>query len=271
MKLARRWMATLGLVAAVAVPTHGHTLRVLVTRPVPQPGMKNTVYLSYGHLLPVDEVIAADEVGPYQIHTPSGSIQPLQLAGKSLQANDVSFTEPGLYQVAVTRKPITYVSYTDAAGKTGSARVPKTEAKLPEGAKLTFSARSYNFSKAVVLNEVTSGTETPALGHPLEILVESKPGPKGYSADGKTQVRVVFRGKPLAGVKVGAASTTRNPDGLPEVSAETDSDGRASLDLVEPGTWVLDVLHVVEADPADRARFDNERFVATTSIPVTDK
>ena len=143
--------------------------------------------------------------------------------------------------------------------------------KLPEGAKLTFSARSFQFSKAIVLHELAAGAATPALGHPIEILVESKPGKGGYSADEPVRARVLFRGKPLAGVKVSAASTTRNPDGVPGVAGETDAEGRVALDLVDPGTWVLDVLHVVEAQPADRAGFDNERFVATTSIPVTDK
>ncbi|WP_435017935.1 DUF4198 domain-containing protein [Tundrisphaera sp. TA3] len=259
------------VVAATAITAQAHTLRVLVTRPVPQPGFRNTVYLSYGHLLPVDEVIPAEEVGPYQVHTPSGAVKPLATSGKSLHANDVVFDEPGMYQVAVTRMALTYVSYTEASGKAGFARQPKDKFTLPEGAKLTFSARSHQFSKAVVLNEIAEGQPTPALGHPLEIVVESKPGKRGYSADEPLKARLLFQGKPLAGVKVSAASTTRNPDGLPEVSAETDAEGRVSLELIEPGTWVLDALHVTESGPSDRAAFDNERYVATTSIPVTDK
>lgn len=271
MRLLPKFLLSLGLIGLVALPTQAHTLRVLVTRPVPQPGMRTTVYLSYGHLLPVDEVIPAEEVGPYQVHTPGGSTRALETAGKSLHANDVTFDEPGMYQVAVTRQPLTYVSYTEASGVTGFQRLPKNQAKLPDGAKLTSSARSYQFSKAVVLNELAEGAATPALGHPIEILVESKPTRRGYSADEPVRARVLFRGKPLAGVKVSAASTTRNPDGVPGVAGETDAEGRVALDLAEPGTWVLDVLHVVAADPADRAAFDNERFVATTSIPLTDK
>lgn len=271
MTLRRSAFLVLALAVAAVVPASAHTLRVLVTRPVPQEGFKTTAYLSYGHLLPVDELIPAEEVGAFQIRTPSGSVKPLEKPGKSMHANDVHFDEPGLHQIEVVRKPIIYVSYTEASGKLGFMRLPKTEAKLPAGAKLTTSARSHQFSKAVVLNNIPEGPPTPALGHALEILVEETPGKTGYSADRPVRARVLFKGKPLANAKLSAASTSRNPDGIPTISGETDSEGRVALDLVEPGTWVLDVLHIIESDPEDRAAFDNERYVATVSIPVSDK
>ncbi|WP_422928286.1 DUF4198 domain-containing protein [Singulisphaera sp. PoT] len=271
MKTLQRTLLAFALIVASSLPAWSHTLRVLVTRPVPHQGFKNTAYLSYGHLLPVDELIPAEEVGDYQIHTPSGSIKPLEKSGKSMHANEVVFEEPGLYQVAVVRKPLTYVSYTESSGKLGFMRLPKDKAKLPEGAKLNASAKSHQFSKAVVLNEIAEGQATPALGHALEIVIEEKPGKNGYSADAPIKARVLFQGKPLANTKLSAASTTRNPDGVPTVSAETDAEGRASLELIEPGTWVLDVLHVIPSSPEDRHAFDNERYVATVAIPVSDK
>jgi uncharacterized GH25 family protein len=271
MKVFRNVLSPMLLVVATAFVAQAHTLRVLVSRPVPVQGFKTTAYLSYGHLLPVDELIPANEVGPYQIHAPNGSIKPLATSGTSLHANEVSFYQAGLYQLAVTRLPITYVAYTDASGAALFARLPKDQFKLPEGAKLTTSARSYQFSKAVVLNDLTEGKATPALGHALEIVVEGKPSKDGYSADEPVRARVLFKGKPLAGVKVSAASISRNPDGIPEVAGETDSEGRVALDLAEPGTWILDVLHLIESSPDVRASYDNERFVATLAIPVADK
>lgn len=268
----KKALLLVGLSLVAALSAQAHTLRVLVTRPVTQPGFKNTAFLSYGHLLPVDEVIPADEVGAYQVHTPSGSVRPLEKTGRSVHANEVTFDEPGLYQVAVTRQPLTYVSYTDAAGKVGFARKSKNEFTLPDGAKLTASAKSYQFSKAVALHEVgAAGPATPTLGHPIEIVLDSRPGPLGYSADRPVQARVLFRGKPLAGAKVSAASTTRNPDGVASVAGETDADGKVALELIEPGTWVLDVLHLADSPAEARAGYDQERFVATLAIPVTDK
>ncbi|WZO99308.1 DUF4198 domain-containing protein [Isosphaeraceae bacterium EP7] len=271
MKMFRNVLLPMLLVVTPLLAAQAHTLRVLVTRPVSVKGFKSTVYLSYGHLLPVDELIPGNEVGAYLIHAPDGSTKPLETSGTSLHANEVSFDQPGLYQLAVTRLPITYVAYTDASGAARFARLPKDQFKLPEGAKLTASARSYQFSKAVVLNDLTESKATPALGHALEIVVEGKPTKDGYSADESVRARVLFKGKPLAGVKLSAASTSRNPDGIPEVAGETDSEGRVALDLPEPGTWVLDVLHLIESSPDVRASYDNERFVATMAIPVADK
>ena len=271
MKSWKLFLLFLALIAATAISAQAHTLRVLVTRPVTQPGFKSTAFLSYGHLLPVDEVIPANEVGPYQIHTPSGSVKPLELTGTSFHTQEITCDEPGMYQLEVIRKPIIYVSWTEASGKQSFARLPKNQAKLPDGAKLTASARSAQFSKAVMLHEISEGQATPALGHTLEILVESKPGKLGYSADEPIRARVLFRGKPLAGVKLSAASASRNPDGIPAVAGETDAEGRVALELVEPGTWVLDVLHLIDSLPADRDAFDNERFAATLAIPVSDK
>lgn len=264
----KRLIPSLGLLLATALPAQAHSLRVIVTRPVQEPGHKGTVYLCWGHLLPVDELVAAEDLGQFELLTPSGSTRPLEVSGRSLQANEATFDEPGLYQAVATRKPSVFTSYADAAGKVSFARLPKSEVKVPEGGKINLSARGQQFSKAVVIcGDPVDGAMTP-IGHALEIVVEGRAGKKGYSADEPLKARVLFRGKPLAGVKVFAASTTLNPDGAAGTSAETDAEGRVELDLAEPGTWVLEVSHKLDAAPEDRASFDTESYLATLAIPI---
>ncbi|WP_406693960.1 DUF4198 domain-containing protein [Singulisphaera sp. Ch08] len=266
----RPLLLSLGLVLATALATQAHTLRVLVNRPVVEQGKKGTVYLSYGHLLPVDELIDAEALALLQLHTPTGSVKPLAMTGKSLHANEVIFDEPGLYQAATARKPLIYCTYTDASGKPAFARVPKSEFKLPEGGKFVLGAKGHQYSKALILCGETSSQAPAPLGHTLEIVVESQPGKQGYSADAPVKARVLFQGKPLAGVKVDAASTTLSPDGLPETAAETDSEGRVTLELPEPGTWILNVTYKRDSAPADRQAFDIESYVATFAIPIAE-
>jgi uncharacterized GH25 family protein len=268
MSFPKRSLWSLGLVLATALSAQAHSLRVIVTRPVQEPGRKGTVYLCWGHLLPVDELVAAEDLGLFQLHTPSGSTRPLESSGRSLQANEVTFDEPGLYQVAATRKTSVYTSYADATGKIAFARLPKSEVKVPEGGKINSSAKGQQFAKAVVISGDSANRAMAPLGHALEIVVEGSPGPKGYSPDEPMRVRLLFHGKPLAGVKVSAANTRLNPDGGPEVSAETDAEGRVALDLAEPGTWVLEASHKVDASPEDRRSFDFDSYLATLSIPV---
>lgn len=267
----KRPLLTLGLVLVTALAAQAHTLRVLVNRAVVEPGKKVTIYLNYGHLLPVDELIDAEAVSSLQLHTPNGSVKPLPTSGKSLHANEVIFDAPGLYQPATVRKPLVYCTYTDATGKPAFARVPKNEFKLPEGGKFVLATKGHQYSKALILCGEASAQSPAPLGHRLEIVVESLIGKLGYSADAPVKARVLFDGKPLSGIKVDAASTTLSPDGLPETAAETDADGRVSLELPEPGTWVLNVTHKFDSAPGDRKAFDVESHVATFAIPVAEE
>ncbi|AGA31041.1 DUF4198 domain-containing protein [Singulisphaera acidiphila] len=267
----RPLLLSLGLILTTTLAAQAHTLRVLVNRPVVEQGAKGTVYLSYGHLLPVDELIDAEALALLQLHTPTGSVKPLRTSGKSLHANEVIFDEPGLYQAATARKPLVYSTYTDASGKQAFARVPKSELKLPEGGKLLLGTKGHQYSKALILSGEALGPSPAPLGHKLEIVVESQLGKQGYSADQPIKARVLFQGKPLAGVKVDAASTTLSPDGLPETAAETDSDGRVTLELPEPGIWVLNVTYKFDSAPGDRQAFDIESYVATFAIPIAEE
>lgn len=260
-----------GLVLAVPLATQAHTLRVLLNRLVIEPGKKGTIYIGYGHLLPIDEVIGAEELDQFQLHTNTGSVKPLTKAGRSLHANEVVFEAPGLYQAELARKPLIYCSYTDSTGKPGFIRQPKNVAKIPAGATLKLSARGHQFSKALVLCGEGSGQVAAPLGHLLEIVVESQLGKEGFSADSPLKVRVLFEGKPLPGVKVSAASVTLSPDGLPESASETDAQGRTTLELPEPGIWVLDVRHQIDSAPADRQAFDVESYVASVAVPVAEE
>ena len=270
MRSIQRPLLSFGLVLAIALTTQAHTLRVLGNRAVVETGKKGTIYLSYGHLLPVDELIEADALAQHQLHTPSGSIKPLTHSGKSLHANEVVFEEPGLYQAVVTRKPLVYCTFTDASGKQAFARLPKHELKLPEGGKLILGTKGHQYSKALLLSGDAPAKSPEPLGHELEIVVESKLGTQGFSVDEPVKARVLFQGKPLAGVKVDAASTTLSPDGLPETAAETDSEGRVTLELSEPGVWVLSVTHKVDSAAGDRKAFDVNSYVASFAIPTAE-
>ncbi|RUL82810.1 DUF4198 domain-containing protein [Tautonia sociabilis] len=265
---AKRLLAA-ALLLSIAGAAQAHSTRVIATRPVVEPGRKTTVFIGWGHLLPVDELVAAEDMAAYRLHPPSGSATALTLSGRSLQANEPTLEEPGVYQVEATRKPSIFTAYTKADGSRSFEPLPKDEVDLPEGAKLDLSARSVQCAKALIL----CGPDAPAgpiapLGHPLEIVLESTPGPKGFSPDEPVRARVLFHGDPVAGIKVFAASTSLNPSGAAETSVETDSEGRVSLDLYEPGTWVLEAYHNVDAPEEFRTSFDSDSFLATFSIPV---
>ncbi|WP_169977363.1 DUF4198 domain-containing protein [Tautonia rosea] len=266
---ARRSLLTLSLFLLISGSAQAHSIAVIANNPATTPGGKVTVFLAWGHRLPVDELVSGNDLEQYQLHSPSGTVVPLKRDDRSFQANEIVLDETGLHQVTVVRAPSVFTMYTEASGKRVHARGPKSELKLPEGAQINLSARSSQFGKALILSGSSESVAAcPPLGHALEIVLDSTPGMKGFSLDEPVRARVLFQGKPLAGVNVFAASTSLNPDGSPELSAVTDEEGRVALDLFEPGTWVLQASHRAEAPEDQRDSYDTESFLASFTIPV---
>jgi uncharacterized GH25 family protein len=77
------------------------------------------------------------------------------------------------------------------------------------------------------------------LGLTLELIPERDPS--ALPADGRLPVRVLYGGKPLAGVLVSAISRDRR-----RVSARSDANGRAVLPI-ESGEWLVKTVHMLAA------------------------
>ncbi len=113
------------------------------------------------------------------------------------------------------------------------------------------------------------------LGFPLELLAESDPQtlsrrtPAGAVEVAPFRVRLLHDGVPLAGalVKASLILTGLGPDATPETApvlafgapagiglhARTDAEGRVSLPLTCPGTWLVTAVHMVPAPPGTQA------------------
>ncbi len=106
------------------------------------------------------------------------------------------------------------------------------------------------------------------LGHVLEIVPEKDPAT--LSGGEALPVQVLFRGKPLAGVRVNAAyagAAVKSHD-FP-VTAETDAGGRTLLKLDRVGLWYARLIHMVAAQ--DDPEIDWRSFFATLTFVVSAK
>jgi uncharacterized GH25 family protein len=102
----------------------------------------------------------------------------------------------------------------------------------------------------------SQGVDEP-LGHALEIVPDAPPGigRLGFSTLAsepgirRMSLRVLFRGQPLAGVRVSAVYAGAKLEGHSyPVNAETDAEGRAVLKLDRPGLWYARLIHMVPAE-----------------------
>lgn len=109
---------------------------------------------------------------------------------------------------------------------------------------------------------------TEALGHALEIVPERSPS--DIKAGDRLAVRVLFNGKPLAGVRVSAVYAGAKLEGHAyPVNAETDEAGRAHLKLDRGGLWYARLIHMVPAE--NDPEVDWRSFFATMTFTVPEK
>ncbi len=89
-----------------------------------------------------------------------------------------------------------------------------------------------------------------ALGLPLELIAERNP--YTLKPGDALPVRLLYKGKPIAGVTVTAFSDAdpKNP-----VKTKTDADGRALISLPAPGAYMLNAVHMFDANPEDEAHW----------------
>jgi len=121
---------------------------------------------------------------------------------------------------------------------------------------------------AKILIGGAGGLATRPVGHVLEIVPEKDPAT--LVASEPLPVQVLFRGKPLAGVRVSAAYAGAEMKGHEfPVGAETDGEGRALLKLDRAGLWYARLIHMVAAQ--DDPQIEWRSFFATLTFEVPAK
>jgi uncharacterized GH25 family protein len=243
----------------------GHEIKVLLDRMSPKQGDQDVVYLSWGHLLPIDRPTRGEDIERYQLRTPSGSRRQLTLEGESDQRNTVHLDESGIYTAEAVRKPAILTIY-----RVGKQHIhflgPKT--KVRKGATIEESFRSFQSAKAIVATD--GGAEAPApIGHPLEIVPAV--GPQEWRVGRDIPFQVLFEGKAISGKPFQAKPIHFKPDDVWTWTRPTDQDGRAVLRPDGAGVWLLRVVVDRPGPEADRADFDVDQWTATLVLDIREK
>jgi uncharacterized GH25 family protein len=242
-----------------------HEIKVMASRLVTEPGSRDTVYLSWGHILPIDLPIDAEAIKDYRLHTPSGSVSYLATEGYSLHANEVRVEEEGLYTAEATRHPSVYTVVVDENGQHRHVMAPKAEAQA-QGGTIDYSARSHQFAKALLISGDAHEEATKTLGHEFEIVPLD--GPEAWTAGADLRIRVLFRGEPAARQDVFARFIGFKPDLAWCFAIPTDNEGIATIRVDRAGTWVIRAQKTLPAAEEDRSQFDVESFTATVALEV---
>ena len=101
------------------------------------------------------------------------------------------------------------------------------------------------------------------LGFPIELVAETDP----YSGQKQLRVRLLYRGKPLEGALV-IAFSRKDPTATQRI--RTDKDGRATIELNQPGVWLLNAVHMVPTGILSQADWESYWASLTFDFPDTD-
>jgi len=168
--MSRSWHLLLaGLALAVCTAgAFGHELKVLASGlVVPGAGERTTVYLSWGHVLPVDDLVDAAAIERYDCIARDGSVRALKKEGLSLQANVVEIQGEGVHQVLVSRRPAIITFVVDKDNNRVMKRGPKSS--VQEGI-IDHGLRSQQFAKALLVAGQSEGSVVKAAGQAFEIV-----------------------------------------------------------------------------------------------------
>ena len=232
-------------------------------------GARGHVCARIGEHFPVSSNgVTADRVEAFQVRTESGA-EPLQGVAEKKQ-----FCAPlpgpaaaGVAEMIVHPRYIRleakdFNSYIEGEGFAAVLTARREKGKAESEGRELYS----RFAKVVMGN--AGGLATRPLGHVLEIVPEKDPAT--LAAGEPLPVQVLFRGKPLVGVRVSAAYAGAEMKGHDfPVTAETDAQGRALLKLDRAGLWYARLIHMVAAQ--DDPQIEWRSFFATLTLEVPAK
>lgn len=234
---------------------------------------------------PTSEVaVTPDRVADARIVDASGTthLRDISVADQSLLIREPVRT-PGQKIVAVTTKPRSvresaegFRNYLVVEGAPEALERYEREGKLPTD---SITRRYAKYAKTMV--EV--GRDGPrayeqVVGHPLEFVPLSDPA--ALRAGDTLRVRLLFRGQPLAGIKVHASGVPAGAGVAPaaaaeraqEVTADTDARGVVRIPVGREGLWNARTLHIEPAPAGSGADWDTHwvSFVFSAGASTPD-
>ena len=143
----------------------------------------------------------------------------------------------------------------------GLERISELRKKRGQSGKPSREVYSRNVKSLLVVGGAATPGFDKVLGLPLELVPEKNP--YGMTSKDPLPVRLLFRGKPLAGALV-VAIPRSNPKGG-ALRQRSDSEGRVRFSLPPNDVWLVKAVHMIEA-PQDAPNADWESFWASLTF-----
>ncbi|HEV7672364.1 MAG TPA: DUF4198 domain-containing protein [Thermoanaerobaculia bacterium] len=256
----------LGLLLLAALPVAAHDFWIEPTALTPAPGAQLGVRLRVGENF-VGDPVPRDpaRIERFAIVGPNGE-KPVPGVRGGEPAGYATVGPAGIYQIvydsnraSVSLEPKKFEDYLRLEGLERIIELRKKHSESDKPSREVYS----RCVKALLAVGGTSGTGfDKALGLELELIAEKNPFE--IEPGGDLPVRLLYRGKPLAGALVVALPHSQPETGA--LNARTDAQGRVRFKLpagpAGAEIWLIKAVHMIEA-PKDAQDADWESFWAS--------
>lgn len=248
----------------LCLSSSAHEMKIFSSRhAIPDSSGKATIYIAWGHRLPVDDLTDTAALESYDWRAPDGKLMPLKREGMSLQENVVSFNSEGLHTITATRAPSVYSYVLNDSGERQLKRGSKAD---QSGASVESGTRYVQSAKAFVVVG-TPGQEPPsATGLSIEIVPLE--GPAMWKPNRDIKFQVLLDGKPIPIADIDAKYVGFKPDDAWCYSTESDKSGKFEIRPQQSGTWAVRATVKKLTQGAVREQYDFEAFTATMTFEV---
>lgn len=201
-----------------------HDLWLTVSNP--QVGKPAVVLAGYGHDFPVGEEVEQELLAPVKIIGAKGTAV-ANLSDKQ-QFTSATPLAKGSYIVVGGRKAQWFTQCPD-----GTQHKPKDQVK--DAGKCV---RTAKYAKAILNLGGAAGDVSKPVGHPLEIVPLSNPGP--LKKGGELEVLVLHNGKPMAKADLmGTLAGFSSESNTYAFSGRTNDEGKLKVKMLAGGVWLL--------------------------------
>jgi uncharacterized GH25 family protein len=269
----------LGLTAGLAgaAPAAAHDFWIVPSTFHPVPGGPLAVRLRVGEHLRGDPVPRdLKMIERFALVGPAAE-RPLMGPDAAEPAGFAALPGPGLYQIVYRsrreRVDLPAAKFEDYLALEGLDSISALRRSRGESAKPSTEVFSRCAKSLIVAGGAGTGSagsdagfDRPA-GLDLELVPEKNPYQLAPGAE--LPVRLLYRGKPLAGAMVFALGLRHADKAAPDrIAGRTGRDGRVALRLPEGGFWLIETVHMIPAPPETGVNWESLWASLTFDLPV---
>ena len=255
----------IGLVAAPAARAHDFWIEPSTYAPTP--GQRVVVRLRVGDHFPGDPFARTPKrIERFALLGGAAEVEVPGAEGVD-PAGFVVAGQPGIYQIVYDSNhasiELSGEKFERHLAEQGLERISELRKKAGGSASAAKEIYSRSVKALIAVGESPGeGYDRPA-GLPLELIPEKNPFQLAPGSE--LPLRLLYQGKPLAGVWVEARNSRRTEE---RVSGRTDRDGRVRLRLASGGPWLVKAVHMVAAPKESGADWESLWASLTFAVPA---